>query len=151
MAEVIGCAATLSIRGVCPREFAVVAHIVLGHAPRGKTLFKGRPDRTPVKLMQPTDGCNCLLFIVNDESCQTVLNDFRHGSAPEGNDRCPAGHGFDHHQAERLGPVDGKKQSRRILQKTFFSGVIDLADEFGARGINQRLQSLLEIPAVPAG
>jgi hypothetical protein len=47
-----------------PREFAVLAHIVLGHAPGCKTLFKGPPDRTPLKLVQPTNGCNCLLFII---------------------------------------------------------------------------------------
>jgi len=49
-----------------------------------------------------------------------------------------AGYGFDHHQAEWFRPVDGKKQSRGILQKAFISGVIDLADKFGARGIHRR-------------
>jgi hypothetical protein len=54
------------------------------------------------------------------ESCQTVLNDFRHRSAPEGNDRGPAGHGFNHHETERLGPVDGNVA---FCKKAFFCGV----------------------------
>ena len=129
-------------------QFAVAPHIVMRHACGGETLVKGGPDATPVELKGPSNGRYRLIFVVNDKPRDAVLDDFRHRSTPEGNDGRTAGQGLDHHQAERLRPVDGKKQSRRVLQEAVFSGVIDLADKFGARGIDQRLQLLPEVTAV---
>src|SRR6185437_9468691 len=52
---------------------------------------------------------------------------------------------FDHHKAERLGPVDGKQESQSVAEEFTLFLVADLADEFDQWMIEQRLDDALEI------
>src|SRR5437868_1789687 len=74
-----------------------------------------------------------------------MINHLGDGSATKRDHRRPAGHGFDHHQAKRLGPVNRKKQGRRASEKTLLGLIVDFADQFNPGAINERFEPLLEI------
>ena len=52
---------------------------------------------------------------------------------------------FNHHQAERLGPIDGKQQRCRIRQKLLLCPIFDVADKLDLLAIHHRLQTILKI------
>jgi hypothetical protein len=60
----------------------------------------------------------------------------------------PAGHGLDHHQAERLGPIDGRQQGDGTAEEGRFLLIADLADILDVWLGEQRANLLLEIVSV---
>ena len=65
-----------------------------------------------------------------------------------GDDGRATGHGFDHHESERLGPVDRNQQCDRAAQELRFVLVIDLADILDISRSDHRLDHLVEILAI---
>jgi hypothetical protein len=57
---------------------------------------------------------------------------------------------IDHHQAERLGPVDRQQQGMRAAEESGLFGIADLADHFHARAVHHRLDDGVEILLVDA-
>ena len=51
-----------------------------------------------------------VLDVTADPSVDAVLHDLLDSSAGEGDNRCAAGHGLDHHETKRLFPLNRKKQ-----------------------------------------
>jgi len=64
--------------------------------------------------------------IVYDETSASIIYHLGHGTPSKGNDRRPAGHRFDHHEAERLRPVNRKQQRVGIAKKILFFVFADL-------------------------
>ena len=56
-------------------------------------------------------------FGIYDVAGDTVIDDFRHGAAIPRDDRRSAGHRLDHHEPERLRPVDREQQCACVAQK----------------------------------
>ena len=81
-------------------------------------------------MSQTVDGADGAVDVLDDEAGKAVVDHFRHRAAIEGDDRRAAGHGFDHHQAERLRPIDRHQQRDRAAQKLGFILVVDFADIF---------------------
>src|SRR5215813_13530309 len=50
----------------------------------------------------------------------------------------------DHHEPERLGPVDRNERRHRIAEEILFLALIDLADKFDATAVDERLDLFLE-------
>ena len=93
---------------------------------------------------RPTRG-NRAGFILDDEAGEAVVDDLRDRAAVVGNHRCTAGHGLDHDEAERLGPVDRKQQPDCAAQKIRFFVVADLADIFDEWMVHQRANDFIVI------
>ena len=55
--------------------------------------------------------------VVHDEAGDAVVDHLGDRAAAERHHRRAAGHRFDHHQAERLGPVDGEQQRRGAAEE----------------------------------
>src|SRR5258708_6371532 len=47
---------------------------------------------------------------INDGARDALVDDFRNGTMADGKDWCAARHRLDHHQAERLRPIDGEQE-----------------------------------------
>ena len=62
-----------------------------------------------------------------------------------GDHRRAAGHGLDHHQAERFRPVDREQQRLGVAEKCRFLAVTDLAHELDQGMVQQRLDDLVEV------
>ena len=67
---------------------------------------------------------------------------------PPGHDRGAARHGLDHHQPERLRPVDRKQQRLGVAQELGFLVVADLADILDQRIGQQGLDFVVEVGPV---
>ena len=62
-----------------------------------------------------------------------IVDHLGHRAAVERDHRRAAGHRLDHHQAERLRPVDREQQRMRAGQERRLLAVVDLADELDPR------------------
>ena len=99
--------------------------------------------------MRPAGRGHGLFQRVHEEAGLAVLDDLRRRAAAEGHHRRAAGHGLDHHQAERFGPVDGEQQGLGPAQEGGLLMVTDLADEFDQRiGVDHRLDDGLPIDPI---
>jgi hypothetical protein len=64
---------------------------------------------------------------------------------PEREDRRAACHGLDHHQAERLRPVDREQQGTGIAEERGLIPLVDFPDIFNPRLVEHRLDDFAEI------
>ena len=109
--------------------------------------------RTALRSRSPTrcGGRDRLVDVLDQEAGPGVVDDFGRRSATEGDHRCAAGHRFDHHHAERLGPVDRKQQRRRFAEELGLLLLIDLADELDPRiAVDHRLDALGPVVLIDA-
>src|SRR5262245_57675884 len=129
----------------------MVTHVLLGRPPGGETLFEAGAHLTPVELAQAGDGLDCLCLPVDDETGHTVIDDLGYRTGPEGDDRRAASHRLDHHEAERLGPVDWKQQGRGAGEKSSLGFVGDFADQPNLGTIDLGLDLFLEVASFATG
>ena len=87
-----------------------------------------RTHPPPVEFVKPPDGLNGFRFPINDKAGHAVIDHFRYRAGPERDNRRAARHRFDHHQTERLGPVDRKQQSRGTREE-FLLGCVPVSIE----------------------
>ena len=77
--------------------------------------------------------------IVADETRDAVVEDLGNRAAANGHDRRATGERLDHHQAERLGPVDREQQRPGATEKRALLRLGDLAAVLDERMVQQRL------------
>src|SRR5215207_3436880 len=88
-------------------QAAIDREILLGHAARREALLEaGAYARTRQLRELVPDGGHRSGFAVDDQPGHAMFDDLGYRAAAEGDHRCAASHCLDHHQAERLGPVD---------------------------------------------
>ena len=80
----------------------------------------------------------------------SVLDDLPNGPAAPRNDRRAAGHGFDHHEAKRFGPIDRKKERDRLPKERRLFCVTDLPNELDQGIVQQRLYVITKVVASAA-
>jgi hypothetical protein len=78
------------------------------HSFTGETLLKRFPHATAVNKAEILNGLYSFNLVFDDEAGDTVLDDLGYRTARVSDDGRSAGHGFDHHKAEWLRPIDGK-------------------------------------------
>src|SRR5215813_8397021 len=93
--------------------------------------------------------CHRLVDRVHHRPGDAGLEDLLDRTPAEGEHGGPAGHGLDHHQAEGLGPIDGKQERTRVAEELGLLSVVDLAEVLDPRGGEQRLDLSLEV--LPVG
>jgi len=103
--------------------------VLLCHTPCRKAPLEAGTYLPAIDHAKPSNGCRCVLLVLHNEAVDTVVNDFRNRTSPVGNNRCAAGHRLNHYQAERLGPLDWKKECSCAGEELLFASVIYLADQ----------------------
>ena len=99
----------------------------------------------PVEFAEPPDRLNGLRFVIDDKAGDAVIDDFRYRAGPERDNRRAARHRFDHHQAERLRPIDRKQQSGSIGEKFLLGFIVNFADQSDSLAVDLRFKPLLEV------
>src|SRR5262245_42922039 len=123
----------------------IAVHVVLRHPPCGEALLEPLSDPAAVEATDTADGFDGLRLGVYDEASDPVFDDLSYRSAWPRDDGGPAGHRFDHHQSERLRPVDRKQQGRGVAKEGLLLPVVHLANEPDIVVIEERLDRLVEI------
>src|SRR5688572_202299 len=130
-----------------PRERPVDFQVVLRHAKDREARLEAAAHLRAVERHQRGDLCHRGIERIDDIPGQAVFDHLGHGAVPPGEHGGAAGHGLDHGEAERLGPVDGKKERRRIAEKGGLVLLGELADELD-RPAEQRCNAAAEVRLV---
>ena len=97
--------------GVRFHQAAIDREIVERHAARREALLEpagGFACATAARRRSTAPIAPAL--VLDDEAGHAFVDDLRHRAAVEGDDRRAARHRLDHHQTERLGPIDRHQQ-----------------------------------------
>ncbi len=127
--------------GFVPRiEYAVVGRLVPGtqliHA---EIIFDAAPARVRVQLAGAGDGRGQFVGVIADEAGDTVLDHFLDRAAAQRHHRGAAGHGLDHHDAERLFPADGEQQAAGAREQFPFGDRVGFPEDvvgIGEQGLD---------------
>ena len=97
--------------------------VVRDHLLRREALLDLLADHDRVERVSELEdgGILHVAVVVDDDSGAAVLDDLGDGAAPRRDDRRPARHRLDHHQAERLLPVDGEMSARAPMRSSTLS------------------------------
>src|ERR1017187_9920101 len=107
-----------------PVDVDVVPH----HARRVEAGVECPPARAAVERRDSRDGPGRLLDAFDDEARHAVLEDLRNRAVPPRDDGRSTGERLDHHQPERLGPVDREEQRGGVPEELLLVASADLAD-----------------------
>jgi hypothetical protein len=126
-----------------PRPYVCVERtlergIVRGHARGRKSLLEPPPDSVTIERKHPRQHPQRLIHCVNNGARDALVDDFRNRTPAECKDTCAARHRLDHHQAERLRPIDREQKRQRLAQEFRLAALIDLADELDPRIARKR-------------
>jgi hypothetical protein len=91
--------------------------IIARHSLGGEAPLKLCPYSCAVEPHRALHGHDRLVDCVNNETCDVFLDDLWNRSATIGDYRGAADHCFDHDQAKRLRPIEGKQRGSGASQK----------------------------------
>ena len=131
-------------------EGLVDVDVVFGHAAGGEAGVEGVADGFAGEGREFLDGGDGTGFVFDDEAGDVFVDDFGDGAAIEGDDGGSAGHGFDHDEAEGLGPVDGHEEADGAAEEVGLLGVADFADHLDAAFGQHGLDDAVEVDLVDA-
>src|SRR5690348_4187820 len=95
-------------------------YIRLCHPGRGEAFFEPLTHAAAIQIEETGYRRDCALDIVHNVARYTFIDDFGYRAVSEGKNGRTAGHGLDHHKAERFRPVDREKKSRRFAEEFRF-------------------------------
>src|SRR5882672_2229220 len=81
-------------------ERAVERNIAIGHVIDGEPRRNGSAAGGAVDLVDPRDGQDGVVEVVDEKTSNAMIDQLGHGAATIGDHRCTAGHRFDHRQTE---------------------------------------------------
>ena len=131
-------------------QLAIDREIIERHALRREVLLEVPADSGARQMRQAIDRADRAGFVLDDEAGDAVGDHLRHRAAIERDHRRAARHRLDHHQAERLRPVDRHQQRDRAAEECRLLVIVDLADVIHIRAVHHRLDLLVVIVAVGA-
>src|SRR5882757_4479959 len=105
----------------------VERNIIRGHACGRESLLELSSNSVTVERNHAWEHPHRLIHSIDDGARDPLVDDFRNGTMTESKDGSAARHRLDHHQAERLGPVDREQERQRIAQELGLAALIDLA------------------------
>src|SRR6185369_1673651 len=132
-----------------PRNQAFVkTDVIVCHSSRGKAILECFPAARTTQLRYAFDRAYAFIDRSDEETRAPVVDDLGDGAMRVGDDGSSARHRFDHHESERLRPVDGKQQRTRVAQEVRLGVLTDLADALDDRIVEKRANLLVEIAPV---
>jgi len=131
-------------------QLPVDLKVVHRHASGAEALFETLPYGCPRELDGTFHSPHGTILVLHDKARRSVLHHFADGPSIIGDHRCPARHGFDHHEAEGFRPIQRCEQRERSAEEFRFFPVADLADVLGTRRVEQGFDFLREVVAVHA-
>src|SRR5581483_2736568 len=130
-------------------ERAVSLEVVARHHDGREAFLEDGPHALAFQGGDPVDRGDGLVLGAHDETGHAHVDDLAHRSAIPCDHRRAGGHRLDHHQPERLGPVDGKQQGPRAAEQVALGAVVDLTDELDVLGAReQRLDLAMEVCSI---
>src|SRR5262245_369488 len=99
--------------------------------------------------VQPLDPVNHLSFTLDQIAGLAVCNQFGHRTASVSEHRSSGGHGFDHHHAERLVPMNRKEKSFSLAHQSHQIAVREALDVADLIAVDKRLYFLEKIFLAP--
>ena len=108
-------------------------------------MFEPSPNSAAIKRNHSREHHHRLIHRINDDARDALVDDFRNGTMAESKDGRAARHCLDHHQAERLRPIDREQKRLRLAEEFGLAVLIDLADELDPRIAQQRCDLFAEI------
>src|SRR5438552_18865989 len=93
------------------------SHVLSRHSLRHEPPFKTIAAAPATELAHAPDGFHRLLYAIDNQPANAIVDHFRHRAAAKGDHRRPASHRLDHCQAEWLGPLDWKHERPRSRQQ----------------------------------
>ena len=140
----------LGSRGRGASQLPIDLGVVDGHAGGGKPPLKASAHPAAIERQDAADFADGLVDAVDHLAGNATVDHFRHGAVAEGENRCSAGHGLNHDQAERLRPIDWKKQRTGVTQELVLTALVDLTDVVDARQAEQWFDFGFEVLLVNA-
>src|SRR5512133_3520507 len=110
-------------------EPPVNVDVIAGHPQCSESRLELATARVAGQRIDLLDRTYRVRDVVTDEPGPPVLDDFGYRSAAVRDHRRAARHGLDHHEAERLGPVDRKHERPRATEERLLLVLPDLADD----------------------
>jgi hypothetical protein len=98
------------IDGVTTAQSFVQRHVPPSHRLGREPFLETQTNAFSIQTVDAEDGVGGLVVVANDEPRDAGIDHLGHRTAGIGHDRRAAGHGLDHHQSERLRPVDREQQ-----------------------------------------
>src|SRR6266700_3614224 len=126
------------------RHAAIDRLVAVDHVGDVELLGHALAAELGLQLVDLDDRRGELLEFVADEAGDPVLHHLGHRAAAQRDHGCPAGHGLDHHDPERLVPLDREDQAAGARQQVFLLLGVGLAEPLGV-GPQQRADALLEV------
>ena len=91
------------------------------------------------------DALSELVHALTNEARHAVLHDLGNRTARPGQHRRATGHGLDHDQAERLGPIDGESECECVAEEFTFFSIRNFTDELDVLSVDVRLHFCIEV------
>ena len=99
------------------RQLPVHGHVVVRHPGRPEPILEHRPAPPAIQVGRPADRVGGGVDRVHHEPGHPVVDHLGDRTGRPGDDRGAAGHRLDHHQPERLGPVDREQHGPRPAEE----------------------------------
>ena len=113
-----------------PRQSAIDVQVVVGHAGGVEPLLERLAAVVPARAIATRPTASTASSTLSTTKPVTPSSiDLGHRAAAQGDDRRAARHRLDHHQAERLRPVDREQQGVGVAEEVVLRRAADLADE----------------------
>ena len=128
-------------------DVAVDALVVVDHAHVAEPRLEDAPAGCTIDRVDPAHRLDHRCLVVADEARYPVLHHLGNRAAPARDHRRAAGERFDHHQSERLRPVNREEQRARASQKPRLVVAADLPQELDVTA-EQRANRFLAVRAV---
>src|SRR5688572_18941168 len=111
-------------------------------------LLERFPAALPAELSDSPGRSHGVIEVVYDETRAPVLQHLGDRPAAKRDHGRAARESLDHHEPERLGPVDREQEHSSVTQEFLLLTVADLTDVLDERVTEQRLDDVLEVVAI---
>ena len=136
--------------GRTARERVIHRYVVLGHPLGGEALLKARADRGAIQPVQVGHGGARPGNVLDDPARPAVIEYLRDRAAAISDHRGATSHRLDHHEPERLWPVDREQQAHSVAQERRLVPIADLPDVLDQWVAQQRADHFVEVDLIDA-
>ena len=128
------------------KQSLIHVEVALRHDSIGESRLEFLSTSAAADFPQAFDCIHHLGLSLAQKSRCSIAENFGDRASTSRDDGSPAGQGLDHHQTERLGPIDREEQRRGSPEQLCFGSVADLAEKLNVgHGLEKRADLRLEV------